>query len=225
VASAANALGVVYKHASDYAAAETAYRRAAAAVAGLDGQDPLLEAGLLHNLGGLAHARGDAAAGILLAERCVALRTEVLGPAHPDVARDLNALGALYHLAERFGDAERSYDRALTVFEESYGPSHFEVAMTVANLAVLQSDQGHFAQAESLGRRSLEIFTAVLGPRDAEVGLTLLNLAAAVAGQGREPEAAELTTQAAAILADRLPPGHPHLVAAAEAVKRYGRPA
>ena len=206
VVSAANALGVTYKYASDFAAAESAYRRAAAAAAGLTDQDPLLEAGLLHNLGGLAHSRGDAASGIPLAERGLALRAEALGPGHPDVARDLNALGALYHLAGRSADAERSYRQALAVFEESYGPGHFEVAMTAANLAVLQGDQGDFAQAESLGRRSLEILTAVLGPRDAEVGLTLLNLAAAVAGQGREAEAAELADQAAAILADRLPP-------------------
>ncbi len=225
VASAANALGIVYKYASDFDAAEDAYRRAAAAVAALADPDPLLEAGLLHNLGGLAHSRGDTATGIPLAERGAALRAEALGSGHPDVAGDLNALGALYHLAGRSDDAERSYRRALTVFEDSYGPEHFEVAMTLANLAVLHGDQGDFAQAESLGRRSLEILTTVLGPEDAEVGLTLLNLAAAVAGQGREAEAAELTARAAAILADRLPPGHPHRAAAAEALERGGRQA
>ena len=225
VASAANALGVVYKHESDFDAAEAAYQRAAAAVSGLDDPDPLLQAGLLHNLGGLAHSRGDAATGIPLAERGTALRAEALGPDHPDVARDLNALGALYHLAGRFDDAAQAYGQALTVFEDSYGPSHFEVAMTCANLAVLQSDQGNYALAESLGRQSLEILTAILGPRDAEVGLTLLNLAAAAAGQGRKAEAAELASRAEAILADRLPPGHPHVLAAAGALEHYGRPA
>jgi tetratricopeptide (TPR) repeat protein len=225
VASAANALGVVYKYASDFDAAEAAYRQAAAAVAGLDDPDPLLQAALLHNLGGLAHSRGDPATGIPLAERGAALRAEALGPGHPDVARDLNALGALYQLGERYDDAERAYRQALAIFEESYGPGHFEVAMTCANLAVLEGDRGDFAQAESLGRRSLQILTDVLGPDDAEVGLTLLNLAAAVAGQGRKAEAAELAARAAAILADRLPPGHPHLLAATDAAERYGRPA
>jgi tetratricopeptide (TPR) repeat protein len=224
VVSAANALGVVYKYASDFDGAEAAYRRAAGAAAGLTDADPLLEAGLLHNLGGLAHARGDAAAGIPLAERGAALRAEALGPDHPDVARDLNALGALYHLAGRLGDAARAYRQALAVFQDRYGPDHFEVAMTCANLAVLHGDQGDFAQAESVGRRSLRILTAVLGPRDAEVGLTLLNLAAAVAGQDRKAEAAALAARAAEILAAKLPPGHPELLAAAEAVARYGPP-
>ncbi len=108
--------------------------------------------------------------------------------------------------------------RALAVFEDCYGPGHFEVAMTCANLAVLAGDQGQFRAAEALGRRSLAILETVLGPDDAEVGLTLLNLGTAVAGQGRRAQAAALTTRAVAILTARLPSGHPHLVAAHEAL-------
>jgi len=92
--------------------------------------------------------------------------------------------------------------------------------MACANLAVLAGDQGRFANAESLGRRSLQILETVLGPGDAEVGLTVLNLAGAVAGQGRRAEAAALTARAAAILTARLPAGHPHVTAAAQALDR-----
>jgi len=224
VVSAANALGVVGKYAADFDAAEAAYRRAMAAADALADPDPLTRAGLLHNLGGLAHARGDAAAGIPLAEQGLALRAEALGDGHPDVAKDLNALGALYHLAGRDRDAGQACQRALAIFEDCYGPGHFEVAMTCANLAVLAGDQGQFRAAEALGRRSLRILEIVLGPDDAEVGLTLLNLAAAVAGQGRRAQAAALTARAAAILTARLPCGHPHVMAAAAALERLGRP-
>src|SRR6202035_48504 len=138
-----------------------AYRRAMAAFDGWPGHEPLMLAGLLHHLGGLAHSRGDFTSGIPLAEKGLALRAEGLGAGHPDVARDLNALGALYHLAGRYGDAAQACRRALAVFEDRYGPDHFEVAMTCANLAVLAGDQGHFQEAESLGRRSLPILGAV----------------------------------------------------------------
>jgi hypothetical protein len=224
VVSAANALGVVYKHAADFDLAEGAYRRAMAAAGGQASPEPLILAGLLHNLGGLAHARGDFAAGIPLAERGVALRTGALGAGHPDVARDWNALGALYHLAGRSGDAAQACSRALAAFEDHYGPDHFEVAMTCANLAVLAGDQGRSREAEALGRRSLRTLEAVLGPQDAEVGLTLLNLAAAVADQGRRAEAAALTSRAAAILTARLPPDHPHVAAAGQALERLAAP-
>jgi tetratricopeptide (TPR) repeat protein len=224
VVSAANALGVVYKYAADFDAAEAAYRRAMAAADAQADPDPLTLAVLLHNLGGLAHGRGDAATGIPLAERGAALRAEAMGAVHPDVARDWNALGALYHLAGRFTDAGQACRRALAVFEDHYGPDHLEVAMTCANLAVLHSDQGHCAEAEAAGRRSLRIFEATLGPDDAEVGLTLLNLAAAVDGQGRRAEAADLAARAAAILTARLPHDHPHVVAAGQALGRWRPP-
>jgi tetratricopeptide (TPR) repeat protein len=218
VVSAANALGMVHKYAGNFDAADAAYHRAMAAA---PDADPLILAGLLHNLGGLAHARGDFATGIPLAERGAALRVEALGADHPDVARDWNALGALYHLAERLDDAALVYGRALRVFEEYYGPDHFEVAMTCANLAVLTGDEGRYEEAESLGRRSLRILEAVFGPDDAEVGLTLLNLAPSVAEQGRQAEAAELAARAEAILAARLPSDHPHVVMARQARERW----
>lgn len=236
VVSSANALGVVYKYAADFDAAQIAYQRAMAAAgamgdadgsgaeggdadgSGADGSgaDPLILAGLLHNLGGLAHSRGDAAAGIPLAERGLELRVSALGDAHPDVAQDMNALGALYHLAGRYADADRAYRRALAIFEDAYGPSHFEVAQACANLAALRADQGHYRAAQTLGRRALRIFEDILGPDDAEVGLTMLNLATAVAGQGRPGEAATLAARAEAVLTAQLPVGHPHLVAARE---------
>jgi len=214
VVSAANALGVVYKFAADFGAAEAAYHRALAAAGGMACADALTQAGLLHNLGGLAHSRGDAEAGIPLAERGLRLRAGALGTGHPDVARDNNALGALYHLAGRYRDADIAYRQALAVFESSYGPDHFEVAMTCANLAVLCADQERFAAAESLGRRAVRIFEAVLGSGDTEAGLTVLNLATAVAGLGRRAEAARLATRAEATLAARLPVGHPNLAVA-----------
>jgi tetratricopeptide (TPR) repeat protein len=166
-----------------------------AAAEAVTGRDPLIEAGLPHNLGAV----------------------------HPDVARDLNALGALYHLAGRYGDADWAYRRALAAFEYCYGPDHVEIAMTCANLAVLDGDLGRFREAEALGRRALAIQQDVLGPGDTEVGLTLLNLAAAVAGQGRAGEATVLTVRAAAILGARRPADRPHAQVAAEALRAGGR--
>jgi tetratricopeptide (TPR) repeat protein len=185
-----------------------AYRRAMAA-AEEDGADPLVVAGLLHNLGGLAHARGCPEEGIGPAEAGLELRIAALGQDHPDTGRDLNALGALYEFADRPRDAADAYRKALAIFEACYGPGHFEVAMVHANLAVLAAGQGDNAEAERLGRQSLAVFQELLGPDDAEVGLTLLNLGAAVAGQGRPDEALALLARAQAILVGRLPAGHP----------------
>ena len=60
---------------------------------------------------------------------------------------------------------------------------------------------------------------AILGPQDAEVGLTLLNLAAVVAGQGRKAEAASAGRPRRDDPGGPPSAGHPHLLAAAEAVR------
>jgi tetratricopeptide (TPR) repeat protein len=224
VVSAANALGVVYKYASDLDAAADAYQRALAALDGAVDPDPLVRATLLHNLGGLAHSRGDPFTGIQLAEQGVALRLKALGGDHPDVGCDLNALGALYHLAGRWDDADGAYHRALAIFEEHLGIDHFEVAMTCANLAVLAGDAGDYSRAERFGLRALRILERVLGPEDAEVGLTLLNLSMVVASQARRGEAAALVDRAWVILAARLPAHHPQVAAAAQARARLNSP-
>jgi tetratricopeptide (TPR) repeat protein len=182
--------------------------------------DPLSEAGLLHDLAVRAYSRGDAAGGIHLAERALTLRRSGLGATHPDVARDLSVLGALYHLGGRYLDADESYWRALGIIQNCYGPDHLEVATICADLAVLSSDRGDHDIAETLGRRSLRILQAVLGPEDTEVGRIMLNLAAAIAGQDRLGEASAFADCARAILSDRLPDAHPYVLAARQAVSR-----
>jgi tetratricopeptide (TPR) repeat protein len=182
------------------------------------GSDPLSEAGLLHDLAVRAYSRGDVSGGIPLAERALTLRGRVQGASHPDVARDLNVLGALYHLAGRFLEADESYRRALAIVENCYGPDHLEVATTCADLAALRADHGDYGVAEALGRRSLRILQAVLGPEDTEVGRTMLNLAAAIAGQDRIAEASAFADCARAILSDRLPETHPYVLAARQVV-------
>ncbi len=101
------------------------------------------------------------------------------------------------------------------------GPERYEDAMTCANLAALRFDQGDFGVAEALSRRSLRTLQLLLGPEHAEVGLTMLNLSAAIAAQGRLREAAAFADCARAILVDRLPAGHPHVVVAQDAVNRF----
>jgi tetratricopeptide (TPR) repeat protein len=214
VVGAANALGLACKQAGDHEAAQAAYGRAMAALQGQADPDPLVEAQLLHNLAGLAHSRGDTDAGILLAERGLALRTGALGSAHPDIARDRNSLGALYHAAGRYVDAGHSYHCALAALEMFYGPDHFEVAMTYGNMAALHVDQGFFLTALSLGTQALRALEQALGPDAAETAIVVLNLAKAVAGLGRPAEAADLADRASRVLAGCFPAEHPQAAAA-----------
>ena len=216
--SAWNGLGMLYKYAARFDESEAAYRRVLDAVQADPDVDGLTLAGLFHNLGGLEHARGQAEVGVGWAERGLALRREAYGAGHPDVAADLNALGALYQQAGRLREAAVVYGQALTIFEACYGPDHYEVAMTLANQAALATDEARNDDAIELGQRCLAILENLLGHEHVDVGLTLHNLGVAHLDSGQAAEAVVLLEDAVGVLSAVLADGHPQLDATRQMV-------
>lgn len=145
-----NMRGVTAKYAGRFedAAAHYQHNRAVLDVEPVADTGPL--ATLLHNLGGLDHSRGRVAEGLAHAERGLLLRIEALGDTHPDVARDLNAIGALHHDAGDTAAAEVAYREALRIFENTLSAEHYEVGMTCANLAVSTTAGGDLTAAGQL---------------------------------------------------------------------------
>ena len=56
------------------------------------------------------------------------------GDAHPDVARVLCRLGALYIEMDQYTEADASFGRALRIREDALGPSHARVAQTLKHM-------------------------------------------------------------------------------------------
>jgi hypothetical protein len=73
---------------------------------------------------GLAHARGDHAAGEEPARRSVSIRARAVGPDHPEVAADRAALAAILDALGRHDEAEALLREALRVFEAALGSEH-----------------------------------------------------------------------------------------------------
>ena len=74
-----------------------------------------------------------------LHQRALAIRERSLGPAeHPDIARSLNNLAALYHVQGRLADAEPLFERALAIVEKALGPEHPTTRMIQDNLSALK---------------------------------------------------------------------------------------
>ena len=64
----------------------------------------------------LAYA-GKYAEAILVAHQVLAMREQLLGPDHPEVANSVNNFAALYDSQGRYDDAEPLYKRALAIRE------------------------------------------------------------------------------------------------------------
>ena len=203
-----NALGMLGKYTARFDEARRLYLRALS-IAERAGGDPLLEADVYHNLGGLEHARGAFAAGEPYARRAVAIRTGILGPDHSAVAADEAALAALVDAQGRYDEAEALYVKAIGVFQREPGPPPLELAVSLNNLAAIEQARGRLRRAEGLYRRALALKERRWGGGHPDVAVTLNNLAVLCRKQGRRAEAARLYERALAIFTRALGADHP----------------
>ncbi|MBI3513444.1 MAG: CHAT domain-containing protein, partial [Proteobacteria bacterium] len=146
---------------------------------------------------------------IPLAVEVLAIRETVLGLQHPEVARSLNSLAALYADENRIADAEPLYQRSLAILDRRHGRHRLDVAATLNGLAGLYRAQGRYADAEPLYRRSLAIREKALGPRHPDVADSLTDLAQLFADQHRYADAERLTKRGLAIREKHFGAAHP----------------
>jgi tetratricopeptide (TPR) repeat protein len=207
-----NGLGIVYKYTGQFDRAEQLYGRALK-LAAQHSAGPCQVADLYHNLGGLAHARGDDATGELFASYAVALRAWELGDEHPTVAADKAALAALLDAVGRADEAEALLRKAARVLERSVGANHVDVAASLNNLGANLQRRGKLDEAEHHYRRALAIKERRYGPDHPELTPTLNNLAVVLRRTHRLDDAAALYRRALAILERTVEPDHPNLAA------------
>ncbi len=97
------------------------------------------------------------------AERAVAIKERVLGPAHPDLATSLINLGVQRALAGDPAAARPLLERALAIREAAFGPDHLLVAGALDSLGgvlmTLRDDDG----AKALLERAQRIREAIFG--------------------------------------------------------------
>jgi tetratricopeptide (TPR) repeat protein len=134
----------------------------------------------------------------------------VFGPRHPAVAADVAALAAIVEGRGRLTEAQRLYERALTVFRRAFGAGSYEVGVNLAGLAGVYQARGRGAAAERLYREALAIHRRLFGDLHIEVALTLNNLAIAIAGDPRrQTEALRTAKRALAAFRAAGGPRHP----------------
>ncbi len=173
-------------------------------------------AGYLNLLGLALNQAGDYAGAEAPWIRALAIREQVLGPHHPDVATSLNNLALLYRAQGKYAEAEPLFQRALAVWEKTLGPHHPHVAQSLNNLALLYHAQGKYAEAEPLFQRALAVWEKTLGPHHPDVAQSLNNLAELYRAQGKYAEAEPLYQRAVAIFGKTFGAHHPNTITALE---------
>lgn len=203
--------GVLSKFSGGFDASEEAYGRALELLTRIAGPDHPDAATIQHNLGGLAHARGDGVAAVTFARRAVELHEYSLGADHVATVLDRSALAAVLDQQGATTEAEALLHDCAERLERTLGPSHRELAVVLNNLAAIAQRAGRLDDAHDLYLRTADIKVRVQGPDSPSLAITLNNLATVQRRRGLLAEAAANYARALAILLASAGPTHPHV--------------
>jgi tetratricopeptide (TPR) repeat protein len=131
---------------------------------------------------------------------------EAFGPQDPRLATSLHNAGELYTRLEKYDEAERFLQRALSIREKTL--ENAETARTICALARLNQGRGIKDKAERLYRQSLAIREKVLGRDHPDVAESLSGLAG-VLSLKRIDEAERLARRSLGIREKALGENHP----------------
>jgi len=168
----------------------------------------LLGASLLDNKAMVSRKQGHYDEALADQERALAIREEVLGPHHTEVARSLSNVANVQRDRGNLDAALAALEQALAIRLEAFGPDHPTVAATLNDLALLQQVRGKYAEAQSLLERALVIVQATWGADSLDAAVNLNNLGRIHHMRGNYDEAQVLLERALAIRERRLDPNH-----------------
>lgn len=209
-----NQLGMVGKFAGDFAEAEVAYRRALVVQIGR-GDAGAMTADILHNLAGLAHARGDAGSALALARRGIDVRRGLPSPNAGRLAGDRAALAAILIDLGRHAEARAMLHELLRG-----GRPRYDTAVALHNLGSSQYHQRSFGRAAITLHRALRLKRAELGPRHPDLAITLYNLGRCLESLGWRRLARRHWRRALALLDGAVAADHPTLTACRQQLTR-----
>jgi serine/threonine protein kinase/Flp pilus assembly protein TadD len=163
----------------------------------------------LHDLGVAQgqKAHWDAARATL--EEALAMRRQLLGAVHADVAVSESELGRVLFDQGHLDEAEAHLRAALAIRRQALGPADHETGVSMSDLGLLLRDKGDRAGAEALFREALEVTRKSRGPRHPDVASALNNLALTVNARGDYRAAEAMYREAVAIGQASLGKDHP----------------
>jgi tetratricopeptide (TPR) repeat protein len=214
-----NEWGLWAKYTGRFDLAQRLYLRALAIFAAHAGPASEAVAGICHNLGGLAHVRGDALEGEEWARRSCEILAIRWGADHPVVAADRVAWAALLVDCGQTEFAEHVLFEALATLRAHRGPRGRDVAVALNNLAVIRARRGDLRTAEAQCRQALVMIDRLLGPGHPESAPFLLNLGRLRADAGDDAGAAAAYTRAIDALGPHVALEHPYLRAARAGIR------
>ncbi|WP_263451268.1 tetratricopeptide repeat protein [Hyalangium gracile] len=175
--------------------------------------DDRIRASALTSLGGVLYKLGRYEDALREYEAALALRQQVLGPDHPEVADSFNSLGTVLSRQGQYAKARQLSEHVLAIREKVLGPEHPGVASALNNLGADLRDLGLYEEARAAFARSLAIREKELGPEHPRVAGSLNVLAMVLGDLGHYEEVRAAAARSVAIREKVLGAEHPDTAA------------
>lgn len=148
-----------------------------------------------------------------LRHRVLALRIEVLGPEHPDVAESYFGLGTVARARNDLAESARWYRRAIDLRRKALGPDHPELVADWMNLGATLALIGQTPDAMDAYREGLQLAIRTM-PEHPRTTVALLQLVALQPLAPANNAVVELARATITALREHLNPGSPLMAVA-----------
>ncbi|MEM9594209.1 MAG: serine/threonine-protein kinase [Acidobacteriota bacterium] len=213
-----NNLAILYWRLDRLDDAERLYREALDSLRAVRGPEHPHVASTLNNLALVYEHRGEFEQAIDLHRQAIAIREKIFESPHPDLAESLNNLGSSLYGLGRIEEAKEVLQRALIQRRAIFGDGPNDlVATTVYNLANVVPPEAP-DRARELYEEALRGFEGSAGVDHPSVAFPLLELGELEQRAGRAADALPLIRRAFQVRQQGLPPDHPLLDDARDAL-------
>jgi len=153
-----------------------------------------------------------------LHRQALAMRKQLWGNEHAEVADSLQGLAHTLETHGRAPEAEPLYREALAIRGKVFGPEHPDVAASLNGLASSLESQGKFDEAVATFRKALVLRRKLYGQEHPDVATSLDGLAYTLGKAGQLAEAEKLEREALAMRRKIFVTDHPELSSSVSAL-------
>ncbi|MBR5493294.1 MAG: tetratricopeptide repeat-containing protein, partial [Alistipes sp.] len=132
-------------------------------------------------------------------QQSLAIRKQVFGESHPDIAASYNNIGSVYDAQGDYTRALEYHQQSLAIMKQFFGESHPDIATSYNNIGAVYAAQGDYARALEYYQQSLAIWKQVYGESHPDVALSYNNIGSVYDAQGDYARALEYHQQSLAI--------------------------
>jgi tetratricopeptide (TPR) repeat protein len=174
-------------------------------------KDKIEKATFYHRLGYAKYNQGEYKEALVLYEKSLAIREQLLPPNHPDLAKSYINIGLVYDSMGEYSKALSYYEKALAIQQQSLPPTHPDLASSYNNIGNVYDNMGEYSKALSSHEKALAIRQQSLPPNHPDLAKSYGSIGSVYSKMGEYSKALSYYEKSLAIRQQSLPPNHPDL--------------